>query len=54
MSQLGDGSKCGILGCPCGRIDIDDEPDDDPTRYCNACGARTAKECDCGPIAENN
>jgi hypothetical protein len=27
--------------------------DDDPTRWCNACGARTAAQCKCGPIAAN-
>ncbi len=26
----------------------------DPSPYCQYCGARQAKECDCGPIADNN
>lgn len=25
----------------------------DPTLWCNACKAKTIKQCDCGPIAEN-
>lgn len=30
------------------------DTDYDPTPYCNACGARSAKNCDCGPIARND
>lgn len=30
-----------------------DAEDEDPTPWCNACGARTRSECHCGPIAEN-
>jgi BMFP domain-containing protein YqiC len=29
-----------------------DEPDGAP--YCQYCGAKRKKDCDCGPIAENN
>jgi hypothetical protein len=28
--------------------------DYDPTPYCGACGARRAKDCHCGPLAEND
>lgn len=27
--------------------------DDDPTRWCNACGARVKAQCKCPPIADN-
>jgi hypothetical protein len=27
--------------------------DEDPTLWCNACGAATRKKCNCGPIADN-
>ena len=30
-----------------------EDEDFDPTPYCHGCGAMTAKECDCGPYAEN-
>lgn len=26
----------------------------DPTLYCTHCGAKTRKQCDCGPIPEND
>lgn len=26
----------------------------DPAPWCHQCGARTASQCDCGPIADNN
>jgi hypothetical protein len=29
------------------------EADQDPTRYCTVCGARTRTDCDCPPAAEN-
>jgi hypothetical protein len=36
---------------------LEDEPpdsaDDDPTPWCNQCGARKQAQCKCGPIAEN-
>jgi len=28
--------------------------DDDPTPYCSWCGAKTAKNCDCGPISADD
>jgi hypothetical protein len=28
--------------------------EEDPTPYCHMCGAKSAKNCDCGPIADNN
>lgn len=28
--------------------------DYDPTPYCLACGAKRAKDCKCGPIADND
>lgn len=28
-------------------------PDEDPTPWCTACGARKRENCRCGPIAEN-
>lgn len=28
--------------------------DIDPTPWCAGCGAMKQKDCDCGPIAENN
>lgn len=30
------------------------ERENDPTPWCNYCGARTKKECDCGPLADND
>lgn len=30
------------------------EQEEDPTPYCSGCMAKTKKDCDCGPIAENN
>lgn len=31
-----------------------DPEHDDPTLWCNGCGARAQDDCDCGPIADNN
>lgn len=28
--------------------------DTDPSPWCSHCGARTRKQCDCGPILEND
>lgn len=28
--------------------------DDDPTPWCNACGAMKREQCDCGPLADND
>jgi hypothetical protein len=30
-----------------------DSADEDPTPWCNQCGARKQAQCKCGPIAEN-
>ncbi len=30
------------------------EQDNDPSPYCQYCNAKTSKECDCGPICDNN
>jgi hypothetical protein len=30
-----------------------DSADEDPTPWCNQCGARKQVQCKCGPIAEN-
>jgi hypothetical protein len=35
------------------RQSLDGLDDDDPTPWCNCCGARTQVKCKCGPIAEN-
>lgn len=37
-------------------LESQNETDDnyDPTPYCNACQAKSQKNCKCGPIAENN
>lgn len=32
---------------------VEPDADDDPTLWCIPCGARTRKQCRCGPIAEN-
>lgn len=50
-----------VPGCPnslscderCGPVE---EPGDeyDPTPWCNGCGARTSRDCVCGPLAEND
>jgi hypothetical protein len=31
-----------------------DELEVDPTPYCRACLAKTGKQCECGPIPEND
>lgn len=31
-----------------------DDPEYDPTPWCNCCGAKQAAQCKCGPIAEND
>ena len=30
------------------------DSDYDPTPYCSWCGAKTAKNCDCGPISPDD
>lgn len=40
---------CEDEGCP--RCDA---TYDDPTLWCNGCGARAQEDCHCGPIADNN
>lgn len=32
----------------------EDALDEDPTPWCSACGAKLAKDCKCGPIADND
>jgi heme/copper-type cytochrome/quinol oxidase subunit 2 len=30
------------------------KPDNDPTPWCHGCGAMKQRDCDCGPIADND
>jgi hypothetical protein len=60
------GGSC--VGCGVGRVESTEAAYDrmasldareraaleDPTRWCNACGARTRSQCDCGPLALND
>lgn len=36
------------------EIQMDLLEEDDPTLYCTHCGAKTMKQCDCGPIPRND
>lgn len=36
------------------QTNAEPECDDDPTPWCNGCGAVAEPNCFCGPIAENN
>jgi hypothetical protein len=38
----------------CGADMTEAQCDYDPTPYCSYCGAMSSRNCDCGPIAENN
>jgi len=38
----------------CGRTISEIDPDYDPTPWCSGCGAMKAKQCHCGPRAEND
>jgi hypothetical protein len=35
------------------RKRAEQEQDEDPTPWCNGCGARRKENCHCGPIADN-
>lgn len=46
-------------GCAAGCGDVaatacGEDEDDDPTPYCTWCGAKEAKQCECGPRAKND
>jgi hypothetical protein len=42
--------KCELCGQSISETPAEPE---DPTRWCNACGAMREQDCKCGPIAEN-
>lgn len=47
------GSRVNLFEDDQGFVSIETVLEPDPTPYCHTCGAMRRKDCDCGPIAEN-